>query len=91
MADHNQPAPDFEALRAERNAARKEFAERMKADGWNVSGCMHNMNDACYCACPNGPCEHTWDGPAFEGDNLFSATCSRCGVLSFTHSMRVMP
>lgn len=48
----------------------------------------------CVCKCPDGPCEHKWDGEGVEGPTsgggYFSATtCSRCGMDSMTHSMWV--
>lgn len=42
----------------------------------------------CYCACPDGPCQHIWDGPTVEDDNCVSVTCSRCGANSFSHDLR---
>lgn len=85
------PAPDFEALRAERNAKHAELVQRLAGEGWNASGCMHNDPNACYCACPDGPCEHKWDGAPYQDDQMWSTTCSRCGILSYSHSLRVMP
>ena len=55
----------------------------------------------CYCACPDGPCQHLWDGPNIpigleEGEDEsqahgWSSTCSKCGADSFSHSMRCAP
>jgi hypothetical protein len=86
--------PDFDALRAERNAAMAAFAEEMRADGWDVSECALRDSDACYCACGSGgPCEHTWNGPEYVSDDgcMSSATCARCGLTAFSHSMRNCP
>lgn len=86
--------PDFEALRAERNARHDAWVQQMRAEGWTVSGiCAHNSPDACYCACPDGPCEHTWDGKPWESEDgcSWSTTCSRCGEICMYHSMRVGP
>lgn len=85
--------PDFEALRARRNAAMRDmltrFAER---EGVPVNCVVSTFNfDSCYCACTTGgPCEHRWDGPVWESDDgaLSTATCSRCGMTAFSHSMR---
>lgn len=84
--------PDFEALRAERNAAMDAYATKMRAEGFEVGPCSMRDKDACYCACgTGGPCEHTWDGKWWEseGGRAFSATCSRCGMPAMSHSMRV--
>jgi hypothetical protein len=88
--------PDFEALRKLRNGYRKAREEQMRAEGFIPLGvgCAYNADDACYCACSTGgPCEHTWDGPTEQfGDGLgWSATCSRCGMLSYSHSLRNDP
>lgn len=90
-------APDFEALRAARNIEHAAFVEKMKAEGWNISGCMHNDPNACFCNCgytkglddPEHACEHKWDGEGYEDETLSSTTCSRCGMLSYSHSLRM--
>jgi hypothetical protein len=51
---------------------------------------------SCKCQCPNGPCEHKWDGEERvheypEGGCSCSVTCSRCGMDSMSHDMWVMP
>lgn len=85
-------AHDFDALRSARNAAHEEWVKKMEAEGWKVGGCHHDPN-ACYCACPEGPCEHKWDGKPWESEDgcAWSTTCSRCGTTSMSPSMRVMP
>lgn len=83
--------PDFEKLRAERNEKRREWEKEMAADGWQVSShCAHTADSACYCACPEGPCEHKWDGEGWESEDglASSATCSRCGTTCMSHSLR---
>ena len=85
--------PNFEALRAERNAMHEAWLKEMAADGWRPVGNCFDPN-ACYCACATGgPCEHAWNGPEYvsEGGCLSSATCARCGMTAFSHSMRFMP
>lgn len=83
--------PDFEKLRAERNEKRRRLEKEMAADGWQLSAhCAHNADAACYCACPEGPCEHKWDGEGWESEDglASSTTCSRCGVTCMSHSLR---
>lgn len=85
---------DFEKLRAERNAMRRAFLEKMKSEGFElVDHCADSDDSACYCACPDGPCEHTWDGPEWQSQDgcQSSATCSRCGATALHHDLRVMP
>src|SRR6185312_9452694 len=87
--------PDFDALRAERNAARDAWVEKMRAEGWELSGmCSLNHRDACYCACAiGGPCEHNSNGEPYESEDgcTWSATCSRCGMTAMSHSLRNCP
>ena len=70
----------------------KEVCERM---GQDPAGASYHVSHSgeCYCACPDGPCQHVWDGAIFQDeDGLFaSVTCSRCGALSMYHDMRVGP
>lgn len=45
----------------------------------------------CKCLCPDGPCEHVWDGP-WVGDEMGeSVTCSRCAAVRMSHDMAVGP
>lgn len=85
-------APDFAALRAERNAKFAAFIEQCKAEGLTPLGvgCALRAPDACYCACPEGPCEHVWDGDPWESEDHLarSSTCSRCGETAMSHSLR---
>ena len=85
--------PDFEALRAARNKAVQEHLQKLAdEEGIPVESLRTNFNpSACYCDCPEGPCEHVWDGPAYENESVSSATCSRCGMTAFSHDMRVAP
>lgn len=83
--------PDFEALRAKRNAdvlaMYKSFAEE---EGIPLQMVRSTFNsDSCYCACSSGgSCEHKWDGPDYESESFSSVTCSRCGVAAISHDMR---
>lgn len=85
-------APDFERLRAERDASllkkRQKWADK---HGVSVDAIhMHVSPGRCYCDCAQGgPCEHKWDGKPYESDGLWSTTCSLCGTTSFSHSMRI--
>jgi hypothetical protein len=89
-------SPDFEALRAERNRVVMESHKRLADEfGINLADIRSNYNPAaCYCACSSGgPCEHKWDGDGVEFDDGhgWSSTCSRCGCMSISHDMRVLP
>lgn len=41
----------------------------------------------CKCNCPDGPCEHIWDGEVVEEDGMSTATCSRCDKWQINHDM----
>jgi len=50
----------------------------------------------CRCRCPDGPCEHEWDGweeweDPDTGCSGGSQVCSRCGMSAMSHDMRVGP
>ena len=89
-------APDFEALRARRNAAVQDMHQKM-ADEYGVplQSLRSNFNPAkCYCACgTGGPCEHKWDGQDWESEDggACSVTCSLCGCTAMSHDMRNAP
>jgi hypothetical protein len=71
--------------------------------GWDFSKVGFHASHAhgCYCACPDGPCQHLWDGPVKaigleDGEDerdarCHSVTCSRCGADAMSHDMRCMP
>lgn len=82
--------PDFEALRAARNAKWDETFAKLRADGWDVVPCALREKNACYYGCANGgPCEHKWDGEWWESEDGcgWSATCSRCGMTAMSHNL----
>jgi hypothetical protein len=53
--------------------------------------CGPSRMPICKCQCPEGPCEHRWDGPIEEQGSVTTVTCSRCGMSAFSHSMWVGP
>lgn len=96
VATNKSEQHDFEALRAERNRKHDEWVRKFCAEhDFSPAELQTNFNpDACYCACgTGGPCEHRWDGEEYISEDgcLCSATCSRCGMTAFSHSMRYAP
>ena len=86
--------PDFEKLRAERNAsAQKIISEFTWAHGYKPSEVQSSFNpNDCYCACPDGPCEHDWKGCRdFLDGSGGEASCLRCGMGAMSHSLRTAP
>lgn len=86
--------PDFEALRAKRNDAIEAVTQAAcDKQGWDRSKVYTSFHpDACYCACPDGPCEHDFQGwREFEDGCGGETVCARCGMGAMSHSMTVGP
>ena len=86
--------PDFEKLRAERNASHHRIVKEMAvARDWDPSRVQSSFKpNACYCACPDGPCEHDWQGwRVFEDGRGGETVCKRCGMGAMSHSLRTAP
>lgn len=85
---------EFEELKRQRNAAMKTVLEGI-AKEWGCDPAQLHVHDCaadqCYCACPDGPCQHIWNGPEYREDNMSSVTCSRCGTPAIFHDMRCAP
>jgi hypothetical protein len=92
--------PDFEKLRAERDANiakavretatklwGKEAGEKAYASHINYGG----GSAVCYCACATGgPCEHIFGGwREFEDGRGGEQFCTKCGMGAMSHSMAV--
>jgi len=90
-------APDFDKLRAERDAA---VAAIVKATILRIDGdeaaekAFYHVNFGggsalCYCACADGgPCEHQFAGwREFEDGLGGEQFCQRCGMGAMSHSM----
>lgn len=93
--------PDFERLRAERDAGLERIArsmwEKLGGDpGEAPTFHCREYHSPCYCACPDGPCEHDWDGSRdIAGDDGtlagWETCCTRCGEGAMHHSMAFLP
>lgn len=87
---------EFEELKRKRDAAIQEaVVAACKTMGWDPSQAhVHaSHTGGCYCACPNGPCQHVWDGPEVTSDEedqgfWSSGSCSRCGAVQMYHDIR---
>ena len=83
--------PDFEELRRKRNEAMQEiinsFARSQGVDPSEVKSTF--SPDACYCACPDGPCEHAFIRES--GQKAYDSKCKRCGLSAMSHDLRVAP
>lgn len=85
---------EFEELKRKRNEATREMVKKLcEEQGWDPTKTSFHAShsDGCYCACPDGPCQHQWDGPDYIEEGMVSVTCSRCGAPAIYHDMRVGP
>lgn len=86
---------DFDRLKAERDASlQAEVAAFCAKHGWDAKEVHVHASGAggCYCACPEGPCQHEFEGwREFEDGNGGSTVCKHCGLDSFSHDIRIMP
>jgi hypothetical protein len=92
--------PDFEALRAERDASQQKMIREIHAEFFadkpieemQVHVCGRG---GCYCACPDGPCEHQFAGwreyETPEGGLVGTTVCKLCGMDAISHDMRCGP
>ena len=70
------------------------FRQICAEHSWDKSQVFfHRSGGGCYCACPEGPCQHVWDGPeeSDPDEGWSSATCSRCGMSALGHDLRCSP
>lgn len=82
---------EFEELKRKRDEALEAVVDAVcKKQGWERSKATFHAHGihGCYCACPEGPCQHIWDGPTVEEENMVDTTCSLCGASSFHHDIR---
>jgi hypothetical protein len=87
---------EFEELKRKRDESVAAHVAAICAErGWDPATASVHVSGAgaCYCACPEGPCQHVWDGPdyASEDECCVSITCSRCGTPAVYHDMRCAP
>mgnify|MGYP000875059448 FL=1 len=90
-----KPKPDFAALRAERDAAIEKVIQSVcDKQGWDRSKVTAHISGAhgCYCACPDGPCEHEFSGWQEFDDGLGGEqVCKLCGMGAMAHTLRYAP
>lgn len=90
--------PDCPALLAERDKALREVASEMigQLGGDPATALVHFGVDGCYCACPEGPCEHEfagWRDILDEESRVCGGeqACRLCGAGAMAHSIRCGP
>lgn len=90
---------EFDELKRKRDeSVAASVAAICKEHGWDPAEVKVNdcHSRGCYCACPDGPCQHIWNGPEYTeesegGGFMSSVTCSRCGAPAIYHDMRCGP
>ena len=86
--------PDFDALRAKRNAAADAMIREVRVHmGGDPNATFHSDFDpnACYCTCgsEDNVCEHNFKGwRELEGGRGGERVCERCGIGAMSHSLR---
>lgn len=77
----------------QRLAAGEDPATVSKETGVLIHTSYGGGTPTCKCRCPDGLCEHVWDGPSheFEDGCGWEVTCSRCGMGAMQHSMWTGP
>ena len=83
--------PDFEELRRKRNEDIKEIINSFaRSQGVDPSEVKSTFNfDVCYCACPEGICEHEFIREPEQKE--YDSKCKRCGLSEMSHDLRVAP
>lgn len=93
MTDRRQglTAADFDRLKAERDASLDALCAE---NGWDREKVHFHASGTggCYCACPDGPCQHEFEGwREFDGGRGGERMCKHCGLGAMSHDMRFMP
>ena len=86
--------PDFAALRAARDEARRKMLAAICAEHGLDPATAHvhfSASSGCYCACPDGPCEHEFEGSRDildSNDDVIGAetACRLCGLGAMSHT-----
>ena len=93
---------EFDDLKRKRGQALqatiRAFCESM---GWPTTEVQAHVSygggtEDCYCACPDGPCQHEFEGwRDIHDDNGrvcgSETVCRRCGMGAMSHSLRTAP
>ncbi len=92
---------DFEPLKRERDASLRASAEAMaRALGWDGMTPIADHargTSGCHCACPDGPCQHEFEGwreITAEDDVTViggETVCRHCGLGAMSHDLGFMP
>jgi hypothetical protein len=85
---------EFDELKRKRDESLSAaVAAICEKNGWDPTKVQFHASGThgCYCACPDGPCQHIWDGPEYAEECMSSATCSLCGEIAMSHDMRCGP
>lgn len=95
---------DFDELKRQRDVAIEAVINaECEKQGWSRSEIFFHASHShgCYCACPDGPCQHVFNGPVVplgleEGEDPkqacgWSVSCSKCGLDAMSHDIKFMP
>jgi hypothetical protein len=86
---------EFDELKRTRDEAVAAIVKSISEHyGWDLSKVLFHCSPhpgTCYCACPNGPCQHEWNGEPVSDEHSWSVTCARCGMSATSHDLRCCP
>jgi len=103
MARPQLTEAEFAELKRQRDVGLRAVVEAVaKKNGWDLAEVHFHASCGgstaeCYCACPDGPCQHDWTGPVQDilNDNDepcgSEVTCARCSAGAMSHDLRVLP
>lgn len=93
MAEKSRPSEaEFEELKRLRDQSILRMVQGIAAElgcdpsEMTVHACA---TDGCYCDCPEGPCQHEFEGwREFDDGRGGERACKRCGMGAMQHSLR---
>lgn len=98
MSDRRQGLSDadFDELKRKRDESIRSVVDAFcEKHGWDRNKATvpsHDLGATCYCACPDGPCQHEFEGwREFDDGHGGEKVCKRCGLGAMSHDLRFMP
>lgn len=94
---------EFDELKRKRDQGILDIVREFRKKYWPdepdsepVTFHCSDYNADCYCNCPDGPCQHEFDGwRDLHDDNGHvcggETVCRRCGMGAMSHSLRTAP
>lgn len=91
--ERHMATPDFEELRRKRRDVYEKCIQDICTKwGLGIEALRSQVlsNESCYCGCPEGPCEHLFQGwREFSDGNGGEQFCERCGLGAMAHVLHM--